>query len=370
MKPTSLCCTALVALLAACGSSTQQAAPETYPVANPIVADTATYSEYVAELTALQNVEVRARVQGYIERIHVDEGAAVREGQVLFSISSAAYAQKAQKAEAAVQSAQAKLEAARVDLTNTERLLAKDIISQPELTAKRAKITALEADLTEARTDAAKAAMNLGFTEVKAPFDGTINRIPNKRGALVEEGDLLTSITNNSAVFAYFELSERAYLDLATAGIDEREKQVSLVLANGANYSEPGVIETSESEFDKSTGSIAFRARFANPKGLLKHGGTGKVRVRTALGKALLVPQQATFEVQGNTYVYVLDGESKARMRQVSPTHRLAKDFVIGEGLSASDRFLVEGIQRVKDGDAVTAEVPTAPLAERKTTQP
>jgi RND family efflux transporter MFP subunit len=357
-------------MLAACSEGTVQEEAATYPVASPVVTDTAYYDEYVAQLAAQQNIEIRARLEGFIEQIHVDEGQAVREGQLLFTIGSKEYTQEALRAQAAVRSTEAELQAARIELENTGKLKDKNIVSASELAMMRAKLEAAEARVAEAKAAAARAELDLAFTQVKAPFDGVINRIPNKRGSLVEVGALLTSLSNTDEVFAYFNLSEADYLDIVTTTRGDRAEDVSLVLANGMAFPAKGVIETTESEFDATTGNIAFRARFKNPKGVLKHGGTGKVRVRNPLAHAMLVPQKATFEVQGNTYLYVVDGEGIARMRAVRPSHRVEQDFVLTDGIAADERFLLEGVQRVRDGDRITVQAPKAEVAQLKTSRP
>jgi RND family efflux transporter MFP subunit len=338
-------------MLAACSEGTVQEEAATYPVASPVVTDTAYYDEYVAQLAAQQNIEIRARLEGFIEQIHVDEGQAVREGQLLFTIGSKEYTQEALRAQAAVRSTEAELQAARIELENTGKLKDKNIVSASELAMMRAKLEAAEARVAEAKAAAARAELDLAFTQVKAPFDGVINRIPNKRGSLVEVGALLTSLSNTDEVFAYFNLSEADYLDIVTTTRGDRAEDVSLVLANGMAFPAKGVIETTESEFDATTG-------------------TGKVRVRNPLAHAMLVPQKATFEVQGNTYLYVVDGEGIARMRAVRPSHRVEQDFVLTDGIAADERFLLEGVQRVRDGDRITVQAPKAEVAQLKTSRP
>lgn len=355
MNSQALCLGLLVLLTgASCTSHTETEEQTTYPVGSPLVADTADYEEYVAQIAALQNVEVRSRVKGFMDVIHVDEGQFVHAGQVLFTISNKVYAQQAEQAHAEVLSATAELTSAQVELDNTQKLLAKDIVASPELTAAKAKVASLEAQLAQAKSEAARADLELSCTEIRAPFDGIIDRLPIKQGSVVEEGLLLTTISNNKDVYAYFNLSERDYLNHIAAGDDARAKQVGLVLANGARYTHQGVIETIESEFNQGTGNIAFRARFPNPEGLLKHGGTGKVRVRTPIRNAMLIPQQATFEIQGNTYVYVLDKASKAHMRLIKPSHRLDHIYVVTDGIKPDERFVLNGAQEVKDGDLIT----------------
>ena len=333
----SLCATLF---LAACSTNTEKKTEEKYRVVSPLVTDTVYQNEYVAEINALQNVEVRTRIKGFIETILVDEGQTVHKGQTLFTISSKEYQQELLKTKAALKSATADLKSAEIELDNAQKLLDKKIIGKPEYDLANAKMEALKAQVEEAEADEAQANLNLSFTEIKAPFDGIINRIPNKTGSLVEEGTLLTTISNNKEVFAYFKVSETDYLNYITSKSEGKSKQVSLVLANGTLYNHSGIIETTESEFDKSTGNIAFRAKFPNPENILKHGASGKVQVKTVLKNAMLIPQKSTFEVQENIYVFVVDKDNIVQQRKVAPSLRLPQLYVISSGLSANEKII------------------------------
>jgi RND family efflux transporter MFP subunit len=306
-----------VMILASCSTKSQkEQQQETYKVTSPHVTDTVITNEYVAEINALQNVELRSRIKGFIEIIMVDEGATVRKGQLLFTISSREYQQNLQRTKASLQNAFAELKSAEIELANTQKLLDKNIVSITEVEMQQSKVDALKANVAEIQSDVAQANLNLSFAEVKAPFDGIINRIPNKVGSLVEEGTLLTSISNNKEVLAYFNVSEKDYLDYAISKGEGKSKEVSYCLANGTLYKHTGIIETTESEFDKSTGNIAFRAKFPNPENLLKHGASGKVLVKTELKNAMLIPQKSTFEIQENIYVFVVTEDNKVQQRK------------------------------------------------------
>lgn len=329
---------------------------EKFPIANPLVTDTAYTNEYVAEIHSIQNVEIRAKANGYLESIHVDEGSQVSQGQLLFSINSQAFRQELTKAQAALASAIAESKAAEVELKNSKLLADKNIISQAQLDLAQAKLEALQAKVEEAKAHEASANLQLSYTQIKAPFSGVINRIPNKVGSLVEDGGLLTTISNNKEVFAYFNLSEKDYLDYVTSNTQGKPNEATLHLVNGAAYPHKGKIETIESEFDKSTGNIAFRARFPNPNQILKHGGSGKIQLRTEIKNATIIPQKSTFEIQGNIYVFVLDGESKVQVRKVTPVFSLPHLYIISSGLKPNEKFIYEGIQRVKEGDKIEGQ--------------
>ncbi|MDP2269185.1 MAG: efflux RND transporter periplasmic adaptor subunit [Archangium sp.] len=338
-----------------------EAAPE-FPVGQPQVTSTWLDKEYVGRVEAVRYVEFRSRLKGFIEQVGVDEGQAVKQGQLLFTISARELAQELKKAKAGVESADAELQAAKVEQANTRVLAEGKIVSQAEVQLANAKVAQLHAKLTEAEAHEGQAAIHLSHAQVKAPFDGVVNRIPRKLGALVDEDELLTTLTDTHEVFIYFQLSEQEYLK-ATSGGGEHPRTCTFKLANGAVYPEPGVIDAVETEFDEKTGNIAFRARFPNPKGLLKHGATGKVVVRTELGRTLVVPQAATFEIQELLYVFTLDQEDRVRSRRITTRERLHETFVVDSGLQESDRVLLEGVHKVKDGDRVTVRAQVPPTS-------
>jgi membrane fusion protein (multidrug efflux system) len=347
---------AAMLMLTSCSTDYSTKPQEKYAVIHPIVADTSYASEYVAEINALQNVELRSRISGFIETILVDEGQAVNKGQTLFSINDKVFQQELVQAKAVLKCAMANLKSAEIELDNSQKLLEKKIIGKPEFDLVAAKVDAMRAQVEEAESNKAQAELNLSFTKIIAPFDGVINRIPNKTGSLIEEGTLLTTISNYQEVYAYFNVSERDYLEYAASKGEESSKEVTMILANGELYGHRGKIETTDSEFDKSTGTIAFRAKFPNPESLLKHGASGKVQVRSALNNAMLIPQKSTFEIQGNIYVFAVTPENKVEQRQIVPIARLPHLYVIEKTLSTDDNIVFEGIQKVKDGDMIQTE--------------
>lgn len=329
---------------------------EKYPVTTPVVVDTVYAKEYIAEIQAVQNVELRARVKGFVEKIYVDEGKPVKAGQVLFTLNNKDFKADLLKVYAQQKSAKADAKVAEVELASSKTLFAKNVISKPELDVAQAKLEALRSKIEEANSAIATANLNLSYTLVKAPFSGIINRIPNKAGSLVDDGTLLTTISNNKEVFAYFNVSEKEYLDF------EKQKQVRgkgtvrLLLANNEAHNYTGTIETVESEIDKSTGSLAFRARFPNPNQLLKHGSSGKILLNTPLKNAILVPQKATFEIQEKTNVYVVDNNNTVHLKSFEPRLRMGDWYVVETGLTPTDKILFEGIQTVKEGDKIIPE--------------
>ncbi len=331
-----------------------------FPVGTPLMTSAFVDKEYVGKVEAVRYVELRSRHKGFIEQLGVDEGQAVKQGQLLFAISARELAQDVKKAKAAIDSAAAELKAAELELANSQVLAEKKIISQVEVEVTKAKVASLAAKLEEARAHEGQAAINLSFGQLRAPFDGVVNRIPRKAGAMIEAGELLTTLADTHDVFVYFRLSEQEYL-ATTQAQGTPPRSVSLKLANGMLYPEPGVIDAIESEFDDATGNLAFRARFTNANGVLKHGASGKVVVRTELGRAMVVPQAATFELQELLYVYTVDQENRAHATRIVPRARLDDVFVVESGLSEADRIVLEGVHKVKEGERVVLRT-QAPL--------
>lgn len=346
----------------ACRNSgnTLGAGPQKFMVVTPEIKDTAYAREYIAEIQSVQNVEIRSRMDAaFIDKIHVDEGKPVAAGQLLFTLTSRRSKEEYLKANAQLKSVQADLKVAEVELKNTRMLVNKGIVSQSELEMAQAKVEAIQARIQEVKSAISIAAVYLSFAEVRAPFRGVINRIPNKRGSMVKEGDLLTTISNNDEVFAYFNLSEKDYLEYRKKREDGSTNQVSLVMADNQLFPHKGMIETSENEMDISTGNIAFRARFSNPEHLLRHGSSGKVLLSSRIPNAMMIPQKSTFEIQEKTFVYVVDKDNRVRMRNITVAYRFPHLYVVAAGLNKEDRIIYEGIQQVKEGDQIVPELKT-----------
>jgi membrane fusion protein (multidrug efflux system) len=322
---------------------------------------------YVADVRAARHAEVRARFKGVIEAVPVDEGDAVRAGQVLFAINARARKQDVAVARAAVMGAKAELKAAELELENTQLLADKHIVSAAELARVKARVDLRKAKVEEAKANLGRATVELDRAQIRAPFDGIVNRIEHKAGSAIEEDALLTTVSDAREVVAYFAISEREYLDYANT--DDQQPVVRLSLADGSMFDHEGVIDAVGSEIDAATGTLSYRARFPNPQGTLKHGSSGKVVLETRLPGAVLIPQRSTFEIQGNVYAYVLEGEDVVRARKLDVKGRSGDAFVIGTSIKPTERFVVEGIQRLKDGARIipTASVTTAkPAAPRQ----
>ncbi|MCF2491853.1 efflux RND transporter periplasmic adaptor subunit [Dyadobacter chenhuakuii] len=327
----------------------------TIPVTELVPQKTEVHREYVGDIHAVRNVEIYARVKGYLEEVYVDEGKEVRKGQTLFRINNEEYEAQLASAKANLQSAIAEAKGAELELKRVKLLVEKNVISKTEVEVAEAKLAAVNAQIEEARSQKSKASIHLAQTEIKAPFDGIIDRIPHKMGSLIDEGTLLTTLSDTKSVFAYFNVSENEYLEYVKArGQGQSATVVELELADGSYFKQKGTVETMEGAFDEGTGSIAFRARFQNPEKLLKHGSTGTIRLTNTVENAILVPQKAAFEIQDKNFVYVLGKDNKIKTRSFVPKSRLAGYYVVKSGLKSGETIVYEGLQGLKDGATIT----------------
>ena len=341
-------------LLTACTAKKEDVVEiQTLEVSSPISLDTTIHQEFVADIHAVQNVEIRARVKGYLDRILVDEGQQVKSGQVMFTINSQEYIADLARAKAILSQASAELKAEELTLVNTRLLVDKNVISKNQLAISLAKVDGLRAKREEALAHVRAAELKVEHSNIRAPFDGMVDRLPFKRGSLVDEGTLLTTLSDNRNVYAYFNVSEQEYLAFSEQDGVNKTASVDLVLANGETYPQKGVVETIEGEFDKNTGNIAFRARFANPDKLLRHGASGKVQLPKKVTGYWAIPQKSVFEIQEKSYVFVKDASGTVKMKSIQPDLRIPHFYLVKNGFSAKDTVLIEGIQLVKQGQKI-----------------
>lgn len=318
---------------------------------SPVRKDVVSTERYVCQVHSRRHIEVRALEGGYLEKILVNEGQSVRQGDLMFKILPVLY-------KARLDSDLAEVQLAQVEYDNTKRLVDQNIVSVQEL-----KLAAARLAKARAKVELAKA--ELDFTDVKAPFDGIVDRQLNQQGSLIEEGDILTTLSDNSVMWVYFNVPEARYLEyqaelnrklddgdgdgrIASGGL-----RIELLLANGATFPHPGVIGAIEADFDNTTGNIPFRADFPNPDGLLRNGQTGTVLIHRDLKDAIVIPQRAKFEILAKQYVFVVDQDGVVRQREIIVERELEDIYVIREGVDENDRIIFEGILQVRDGDHV-----------------
>jgi membrane fusion protein (multidrug efflux system) len=327
---------------ASCSSKKEEKEVETkFLVTSPLKMDTSITREYVCQIRSISHIELRALERGYLQNIYVDEGQYVKKGQLLFRIMPKLY-------EAELQKASAEVKVAEIEYQNTKALTDKNVVSPNELAMAKAK-------LDKAKGEQSLASVHLSFTEIRAPFDGIIDKFHVRLGSLVSEGDLLTTLSDNSKMWVYFNVPEAEYLEY-TASEKQNKETVRLRMANNKEFIYPGVVETIEADFDNETGNIPFRATFNNPDRLLRHGQTGSILMTEAIHDGVIIPQKATFEILDKKYVYVIGKDHKVRSREIKISAEMEDLFIVTSGLTGNDKILLEGLRKVKEGDKIAYE--------------
>lgn len=329
--------------LTGCGPKKEEKEEETkFLVTAPLKTDTVITREYVCQIKAIQHIEMRALEKGYLQNIYVDEGQSVKKGQLMFQIMPLLY-------NAEMQKSQAEASFAEIEYLNTKRLADSNVVSPNELALAKAKFDKAKAELSLAQT-------HLQFTEIKAPFDGIMDHFNVRLGSLVNEGDLLTTLSDNSEMWVYFNVPEAEYLNYKAHTNTENLEKVSLQMANNEMFKYSGVVKTIEADFNNETGNIAFRATFPNPDGLLRHGETGNILMTLPLKNAIIIPQKATFEILEKKYVFVVGKDNVVRQREITIAAELPDIYLVKDGLREDERIVLEGIRKVKDNDKITYE--------------
>jgi membrane fusion protein (multidrug efflux system) len=329
------------------------------PVFTVTSAPATIYQEFPTALEGKNNVEIRSQVDGYLDKIYVEEGAYVRAGQPLFKIDSRAYGEQMNMANANLQVANANIQKAKVEVDRLQPLVAAKVVSDVQLRTAKANYAAAVAAGSQAKASVGGARINVGFTTVTAPVSGYIGRIPHKKGSLISrtDADPLTMLSDISEIYAYFSLSELDFIGFqkkyAGATLSEKLKNmpmVDLVIADNSTYPDKGKMSIVDGQFDKTTGAISVRAVFPNPNGTLRTGNTGRVRMPQLFANTLVIPQEATFEIQDKIYVYVVGKDKKVTGKPITISGKTDSYYFISEGLVAGDQIVFTGIGALKDG--------------------
>jgi membrane fusion protein (multidrug efflux system) len=330
-------------IYSSCAHKTEvEEAESIFLVTSPIQMDTLIYSEYVGQVQSASHIELRSQERGYLEKIFVDEGQYVQKGQLLFKIMPIIY-------QAEVEKAKAEFDFAEIEYNNTKSLADNNVVSSNELSLAKAKLNKAKAELSLAQA-------HLGFTEIRAPFNGIMDRFEKRLGSLIDEGELLTTLSDNSKMWVYFNVPEAEYLNYIKKVKSQNKQHVLLQMANKELFDMPGIVETIEADFNNENGNIAFRATFPNPKGILRHGETGNIMMPIPLKDAILIPQKATFDVLDKKYVYVVDEKNVLKARQIIIAQELPHLYVVASGLNPKDKILAEGLGKVKNNEKIKYE--------------
>jgi len=336
-----------IVILASCGKKQEQApaqGPAPFPVQTVAKQDAVVYQEYTANLEGQQNVEIRPKVNGFIQKIYVDEGQVVKKGQLLFKLETQTQNQDAS-------AAQANVKAAQVEVDRLKPLVDRKIISEVQLETAKAK-------LAQAKSAYGAIAANIGFGTIVSPVNGVIGSLPFREGSLVSSTNEmpLTTVSDTKIVRAYFSMNEKQLLFFnktfkgeTTAAKLKAAPEVSLLLVDGSEYDQKGKIATMNGLVNPTTGTTQFRAEFKNPEGILRSGSSGIIRLPIEQKGVMLVPQNAIFEVQGKQTLYVVEKGNKVKSRIVTTSGTSELNFIVTDGLQEGEVVVIEGASKLKD---------------------
>ncbi|EGD35063.1 MULTISPECIES: efflux RND transporter periplasmic adaptor subunit [unclassified Capnocytophaga] len=346
----------IATLMIGCKKGNQQAGVQmgmekekTLPVITVTEQSTTSNLSFPVNIEGVVNSPVQAKISGYITKVLVDEGQAVRQGQPMFQLETQTLNQSAA-------SAKAQIEVAQVEVNKLIPLVEKNIVSKVQLETAQANLQRAKAAYNEI-------ASNIGFAVVKAPVSGVVGAISYREGALVTANNtVLTTVSDVKDVYAYFSMNEKDYLAYLaqTQGATVKEKianfpEVSLILANGQTYNQKGKIQTVTGQIDHTTGAIQFRATFPNPDRLLTNGNSGTILIPQTFDKSLVIPEVATFEQQGKVFAYKVENGT-IKQTVITLRSRANNLVVVNSGLKAGDVIIVQGLNGVRTGDKVTPQ--------------
>ena len=346
--------------LVSCGKEQGTAATANYKTMEVLRADRMLSRSFTAVVNGRQSVEIRPQVSGTITKVCISEGALVKKDQPLFIIDQVPYQAALQTAEASVKSAEAAVATAKLTAESKEQLFKENVVSAFDLqTAKNAQMEA-EAALALAEAQRVDAANNLSYTVVKSPVDGVASMIPYRVGALVSSSIAtpLVTVSDGSEMYVYFSMTENQVLAMSRkdgnlVNAVENMPEVELKLSDGSMYNHKGKVDAMSGTIDKTTGAVSVRATFPNPDGILRDGGSGVVVMPYAMDNVIVIPQEATFELQDKVFVYkVIDGKTSSAVVDVYPINN-GTEYIVESGLSVGDVIIAEGAGLVKEGIAV-----------------
>lgn len=350
---------AVALLLASCGNKgNMKMGDNEYPVVTIGSQNAELQTTYPATIKGVQDVQIRPKVSGFITKVCVQEGQAVKAGQLLFVIDNTTYQAAVRQAQASVNSAKSQLNTAKLTYENSQKLFKSNVIGSYELQSSQNSYETAMAAVAQAKAALASAQETLGFCYVKSPANGVVGSLPYKVGALVSAGsvDALTTVSDVATVEVYFSVTEKDILDLTkTAGSTHAAisayPPVKLLLSDGTTYKHPGKVTKVSGVIDASTGSVSMIARFPNPERLLKSGGSGTIVVPRDNSNAIVIPQTVTTEVQNKIFVYTVGKDNKVKYTEITvDPQNDGNHYVVTGGLHVGDRIVTKGITSLTDG--------------------
>ncbi len=337
----------------------------TLPVLDIATQTATTETEFPVAIQGKTDVEIRAQVSGTLDKIFVDEGAYVSQGQALFKINDNPYRQQYNNAKASLNAAEASLINAQIEVDKLTPLVQNKVVSDYQLKTAKANLSVAKANVAQTRAIVGSAEINLGYTLIKAPVSGYIGRLPRKQGSLISPADpqALTTLSDIKEVYAYFSLGENDFINFKIQyegnSINDKLKRlppVSLVLSDNTIYNQNGKIDMVDGQFDKTTGAITLRAKFPNAGGLLRSGNTGKVKISMKHENSIIIPQEATIEIQDKIYVVLLDSKNAITRQPVTVSGKSGTDYLIKDGIKTGDRIVLKGFENLPDGATIIPE--------------
>ena len=350
-------------VMTGCQEATQQQQVREYPVLAAGYSDETVSDVYPATIRGRQDVSVMPQVSGTLTELRVSEGDKVRRGQVLFIIDQVPYKAALETAKANVEAAEAQLAQAQLSYDSKKTLREKNVVSEYDLMTANNTLLTAKASLAQAKAQLVNAQNSLSYTEVKSPADGVVGTLPYRVGALVGPSmqTPLTTVSDNNQMYVYFSMNEKQVMALtrqygSTSAAIKNMPDVALRLSDDSLYAHTGRVETISGVVDQTTGTAQFRASFPNPEGLLLSGTSGNIIIERQLKHVIVIPQEATFEVQNQNFVYgIVDGKASARLVSVTRLQDGAR-YVVTSGLKEGDVIVAEGAGLLREGTPIVAK--------------
>jgi len=349
-------------LLASCGGTEppkEEAQP--YPVVEVENRDVQAYQTYPTSIQGINNNDVRAKIQGYISQVLVDEGQRVSKGQVMFRLETNSLSQNASAAQSGVAAARARVDAAKVEVNRLKPLVEENIVSNVLLETARVNLLQAQSELEQARANHKSITANVDYSVIRAPIDGVVGKINLRSGALVGPADQtpITTVSDVRELYAYFSMNEAEYMDFLyeTAGNALEEKlrnvpAVELMMANGRIYEEKGKISAVTGQINPQTGSIQFRVSFPNQQRVLTNGNSGTIRIPKTYKNVLVIPETGIFEQQGKVFAFTVQGDT-VKQTEIKQISRIDKLVLVESGLKQGDRIVAGGVAKLRTGNAI-----------------